>query len=134
MKTVILGGGPSGLGVAWGLVDAGQKDIIIVEKAAQLGGLSGSFNFAGAIVDYGPHRLSPEYADIVQKAKALLGEELLEVPNDHAVVFKNRVYRYPPVIIDFLNLSTVISSLGAVSSFLWNRLTSLFIKKPKFRK
>jgi len=122
MKTVILGGGPSGLGVAWGLVDAGHHDIIVIEKGDQLGGLSGSFSVDKARLDYGPHRLSPEYPDLVEKVSKLLGPELLEVPNEHAVAFKGRMYRYPPVLFDFTNFATVQTSFRVVISYAFERL------------
>jgi protoporphyrinogen oxidase len=126
MKTVILGGGPSGLGVAWGLVEAGVRDIVIVEKNAKLGGLSGSFVEQGITLDFGPHRLSPEYPDLVEKIKKLLGTDLLEVENHHAVVFQNHVYRYPPVLADFLNLSTMLTSVKVLASFFAERFKSTF--------
>lgn len=122
MKTVILGGGPSGLGVALGLVEAGHRDIVIVEKAAVLGGLSASIKIGNNIADYGPHRLSPEYPDIVARAKKFLGDDLLEVPNDHAVVFQNHVYRYPPVLGDFLNVPTVLTTVRVLYSFFRERV------------
>ncbi len=128
MKIVILGGGPSGLGVAWGLVERGHKDIVIVERNAQLGGLSGSFKVGGSTLDFGPHRFSPEFPDLVEKIKAVLGDDLLEVSNEHAVVFRNRVYRYPPVISDFLNWPTVWTSCRVVASFIWER-TKFWAKK-----
>jgi protoporphyrinogen oxidase len=134
MKIVILGGGASGLGVAWGLVELGHTDIIIVEKENRLGGLSGSISDGSNTIDFGPHRFSPEYPDVIQKLRGLLGEDLLEVANEHAVVFRGKVYRYPPRIIDFLNIPTIITSARAVSSFVWERVKSvaraLFRIKP----
>ncbi len=122
MKIVILGGGPSGLGVAWGLVERGHKDIVIVERNSQLGGLSGSFTVGHSTLDFGPHRFSPEYPELVEKVRTILGKELLEVPNEHAVVFNNHVYRYPPVISDFFNVPTAWITFRVILSFVWERV------------
>lgn len=129
MKTVILGAGASGLGVALGLVEKGVKDVVVIEKEAVVGGLSGSVKIGENTVDFGPHRFSPEYPDLADKMKSFLGEDWLEVSNDHAVVFKGRVYRYPPVIADFLNVSTMLICVRTLASFFWCRLASLFGKK-----
>lgn len=118
VKTVILGGGPSGLGVAWGLMEQGYSDILLVEKNPRLGGLSGSFKVRDCTVDFGPHRFSPEFPDLVEKLQGLLGPEFLRVPNKHAVVFNRRIYRYPPVLIDFLNPSTLLISARVIASWL----------------
>lgn len=130
MKTIILGAGPSGLGVAWGLVEKGHRDIIVIEKEKVVGGLSASVKIDQNVVDLGPHRFSPEYPDLVEKVGKLLGNDWLEVQNDHAIVFGGRVYRYPPVIKDFLNVSTIMISFKVVLSFLWCRVKSLFVKSP----
>lgn len=129
MKTIILGAGPSGLGVAWGLVEKGHRDIIVIEKEKFVGGLSASVKIGENVVDFGPHRFSPEYPDLVEKVGKLLGKDWLEVSNDHAVAFNGRVYRYPPNLKDFLNFSTVVISLKVVLSFMWCRVKALFGKK-----
>lgn len=124
-KILILGAGPSGLGIAWGLLEAGEKDILILEKAEEVGGLCGSFRIGENILDYGPHRLSPEHPEIVARLKGLLGKELLEVPNDHAVVFQERVYRYPPTPKDCLNLKTLFLIVRIGASYLYAKLRIL---------
>lgn len=116
-KIVILGGGPSGLGVAWGLTDRGFSNVCLLEKAPRLGGLSGSFEEDGMILDYGPHRFSPEYPDLVKKFRDLLGNDFLEVDNEHSVVFRDRIYHYPPRATDFLNLDSLKTSAKVLLSF-----------------
>jgi len=129
MKKVILGAGPSGLGVAWGLIDKGHRDIVIIEKEKIVGGLSSSLTVGDSVIDLGPHRFSPEYPDLVEKVGKLLGEDWLKVSNDHAVAFKGRIYQYPPVVKDFLNIPTVLICLKVVLSFAFCRVKSLFSGK-----
>jgi protoporphyrinogen oxidase len=130
---VILGGGPSGLGVAWELALHGHTNITVVEKGSRLGGLSGSFDWEGSILDYGPHRFSPEYPELVARLRNLLGEDLLEVSNDHSVVFRDRFYSYPPRVPDFLNASSVKFSAQVLSSFALGKAKSAFRKKRSSR-
>lgn len=122
-KYVILGGGPSGLGVAWGLLEQGVTDITIIEKAPRLGGLCGSFDFFGNTLDFGPHRFSPEFPALCQRFKNLLKENWLEVENNHAVYFRNRFYYYPPKLSDFLNKDSITFSAEVFRTLLKDKFT-----------
>jgi protoporphyrinogen oxidase len=119
---VILGGGPSGLGVALGLVDAGYPNVVVVEIKDRLGGLAGSFERDGMTFDFGPHRLSPQIPEVLDRIKELLGDDLLEVSNTHAVFFDERIYHYPPSLRDFLNLSSLAMTIQFGMSWLKARL------------
>ena len=50
----ILGGGVTGLAVAYELLKRGQK-IEIIEKSKTLGGLARTENWKGKPIDMGPH-------------------------------------------------------------------------------
>lgn len=121
-KHVILGGGPSGLGVAWGLVEKGHSDILILELKDKLGGLSASFTMHGLTLDYGPHRFSPQIFEVLEKIKKLLGQDLMKAPNIHAVYFEHQLYCYPPRLIDFLNINSLLLTAEFGISWMWARL------------
>ena len=51
---VVLGAGPAGLAVAYGLGRAGRS-VDVVERAPVVGGLASSFEVGGVRVDHGSH-------------------------------------------------------------------------------
>jgi len=53
---VIIGAGPAGLTAAWELVEAGVRDILVLEATRSIGGLSQSIEFKGNRIDIGGHR------------------------------------------------------------------------------
>lgn len=64
--TLVVGGGPSGLAVAYAL----GGDTVILEKAAAVGGLCRSIHFRGGVFDIGGHSFHtphPEVFDLVQR-------------------------------------------------------------------
>jgi protoporphyrinogen oxidase len=131
---VIIGGGPSGLSVAWGLSNEPDLKVHIIEIGNRVGGLSKTLSHDSIKFDIGPHRLSPQLPNIVKRVKELLGDDLVEKPNHHGVYYNNILYSYPPKLSDFANISSLKSSLVFGSSWLWARLAdsvNIFQSKAK---
>ncbi|HJM36148.1 MAG TPA: FAD-dependent oxidoreductase, partial [Acidimicrobiales bacterium] len=57
-EIAIIGAGPAGLMAAWRAAMKGHQ-VTIYERGSSTGGMSGSFEVAGQMVDYGSHRLHP---------------------------------------------------------------------------
>jgi len=93
---VIVGGGITGLSVAFHLGLGEQKSWVLFEKSDQVGGICGSVTTSdGFTFDYASHLLftkDPYAEDLIKK---VLGEDLL-TENRRAWIYSKRVYtRYP---------------------------------------
>lgn len=76
MTIAVLGAGPAGIGAAHRLA-ADDHDVVVLERAGQVGGTAGSFDLAGTRVDYGSHRLHPSTDPaILSELRRLLGSDL----------------------------------------------------------
>jgi protoporphyrinogen oxidase len=55
-RVVIIGAGPAGLTAAWELVEAGVREVTVLEATRAVGGLSQSVEYKGNRIDIGGHR------------------------------------------------------------------------------
>ena len=85
-----------------------EWEITLIEKSSKVGGLSGSFKWKQHIVDYGPHRLSPNIKQIVNLVKKLLGNDLIKGISDHGVQLDGKVFNFPVKILQWMNVSSIL--------------------------
>ena len=93
VRTLIIGGGITGLSLAYHLEQLGQTDYLLLEAADQLGGLCASTYQKGYTFDFGGHLLhlhTPQGKALIKK---LLGNNLKELRR-HAFVYTNN-YQVP---------------------------------------
>ncbi|OGR45290.1 MAG: hypothetical protein A2X35_03325 [Elusimicrobia bacterium GWA2_61_42] len=99
---LILGGGISGLALAERLKDSGYKTLVL-EKAAEAGGLSRTARAGEFLFDLGGHRLyfsKPEVRKWTEKL--LAGRGLLRRRRSSAVFTGGRLLNYPPTPLNGL--------------------------------
>lgn len=120
-RVVILGAGSSGLSVAWGLIGNDRYEVTVLERSAGLGGLSRTLVHDGIRFDIGPHRLSPQLPGVVERIRGLLGEDLLELENEHGVYFRGTLYKYPPGLTDLLRPLSLWYTLRFGTSWIADR-------------
>ncbi len=91
---VILGGGPCGLSAAWELSNTG-KTVVIIEAQSTWGGLCKTVRYKGFNFDLGGHRFISENDVLLNRIKALMGDELLVSERVSAIRLNGREFQYP---------------------------------------
>ena len=92
---VVIGAGPAGLCAALDAAEAGHR-CTLVEASAAVGGMAGSFEFAGQRVDYGSHRLHAAIAPrLLERFRALLGDDLQVRPRNGRIRLRGRWVGFP---------------------------------------
>lgn len=97
-KLIVLGAGPAGLALAmkWLQRSSLQADVVVLEKADQVGGLAASFEHEGLIFDYGSHRLHPSTSpEILTELQNLLAGDLLDQTRYGRIRLFDRFVQFP---------------------------------------
>ncbi|HEV2063975.1 MAG TPA: FAD-dependent oxidoreductase [Thermoanaerobaculia bacterium] len=95
--TVILGAGPTGLGAAYRLVERGETDFEVFEKAPRVGGLATSFEDPkGFTWDVSGHILFSGYPYFNAFLEKMLGKDgVRRIDRESWIKFEDRYVRYP---------------------------------------
>lgn len=127
-KIIILGGGITGLTVAWELSKHSKLPILLIEKNACTGGLAGAFRRKDLIFDFGSHRIHEQYdPEVFGIIKDLLGDELLKRPRRGQIRIQGKFLDYPPAIIQILTSFGFAGGLRLFRDFLLSRNYFFFI-------
>ena len=96
MKLCILGGGLSGVSLAYFLQDNPKiKQIDIFEKSENLGGLCSSFQKEGIYYDIGPHIIFSKDKEVLNLMKNLLGKNINKLRRSNKIFYNGRFVKYP---------------------------------------
>ncbi|MFO0557400.1 MAG: FAD-dependent oxidoreductase [Polyangiales bacterium] len=93
---VVLGGGPAGMAAAWEASLLG-KSVWIIEREPTLGGLCSTIERDGFRFDLGGHRIVSKRAALVDRVRALMGDELEERSRKSVVLLRGQRFSYPLV-------------------------------------
>jgi protoporphyrinogen oxidase len=95
-RIVIIGGGPTGLGAAWRLQEAGYSNWDLFEKAPRVGGLASSYvDEQGFTWDLGGHVVFSHYAYFDRVLDSLLADQWLKHERQAWVWMRERFIPYP---------------------------------------
>jgi len=125
MKVIILGAGVSGLSAGFKLAN-NNKNVLIIEKDNQVGGLSKTIKFNSCLFDLGGHRFLTEKENIENFVKDLIGDDLLTIERKSKIYFRGNLIDYPikPISAAF--------ALGFLESL--KSLIDYFISRKSIRK
>jgi len=91
---VVAGAGPAGLAAALALVRAG-REVVVVEREAEVGGLARTVERGGYRFDLGGHRFFTRVPEVRALWEELLGPDMLVRQRRSRILFHGRYFDYP---------------------------------------
>ncbi len=114
-RTIILGGGVTGLATGWKLAESGWN-VEVLEKRDHVGGTAASFTHSGTSGDYkvdlGPHKIYTQLSGILEEIKALLGDELQALPKKSRIRILGKYFNYPFKPVALLTSVPPLQAMG----------------------
>jgi protoporphyrinogen oxidase len=105
-KIVVLGAGIGGLSAGYFLARTNNYEITVLEKASVVGGVCGSFNHNGFVLDYGAHKIYSVIPGIMDEIQSLMGDRLIKIPKKNRIFLRGHALDYP------LKLGNLATALG----------------------
>ena len=114
-KVAVLGAGVTGLAIAQKLSEY-DYSVEVFEREKRVGGLASTFKHKDFYLDYGPHKIYSQLPGVIGKIKALLGDELIEIPKSMKIRLKGKYYDYPFKITQLLTRTGPVFAVSAAAS------------------
>ena len=116
MNLAILGGGLSGVSLAYLLQESGRAAAIdILERDDVPGGLCRSFPFGNVHYDIGPHIMFSKDSEILKLMVRMLGENVHKLRRSNRIWHDGRLVKYP-FENELSAYPTPISSIASTAS------------------
>src|SRR3989344_3269412 len=123
-KVIVLGGGASGLGVAWKLAE-NKVPVEVIELKNEIGGLAATVRKEGYYLDYGPHYFLSERPEIIKKVTELFkedfGKDMPTLKRDAKLLFRGKCLNYPLNIKNIIFEIPLTESLMIVTSYFYRQ-------------
>lgn len=110
-KAIIIGAGPAGLAAAHRLVDNGVSTVIL-ERDAQVGGISRTVRYKGYYFDIGGHRFHTKNKAVLSWWQGLLPGDFRKVGRRSRIYYRQAFFDYP------LTMANVFAHIGPMESLL----------------
>ena len=120
---VIIGAGPAGLSAAHEL-SSSTKNILIIEKQQQVGGLAQTKVFDKYRYDIGPHRFFTKNEEVNKLFLDMLADDAVKVSRKTRILFKGSYFDYPLTPINALFGLGILESIRIGFSYIYARVKS----------
>ena len=137
-KIVVIGGGVTGLSVAWKLSEKGYE-VKVIEMDKFIGGLARSIKMGNYFFDIGPHAFTTKDEEVFKKVMDLFkGEpgEMLYTKRTVKMMFRGKYVDYPlsvKVLFQMGIMSAIMCSLSFAKSKIRTSISSLLGKKIEYQ-
>lgn len=118
---LVLGAGAAGLSIAYMLSELGVP-VKIAEGSGRIGGLSTTVEFAGGLVDLGPHVIGTAYPRVNELFERALGEDAVRFQRRTTMLWKDRVFSYPPGVLEIAKGLGIAEATRICSSYGFSRI------------
>ncbi|HCU98414.1 MAG TPA: hypothetical protein DGM69_03615 [Chloroflexi bacterium] len=124
-KIVIIGGGISGLTVAWRLQELGFQ-VEVCEAQDFVGGLAGTIRPENGryCLDFGPHFFITQKQEIVERITSLLDEDVVSFERTAQLYVQGRFLDYPLSAKNVLLNFSINDSIASIVTFAWAQIKS----------
>jgi protoporphyrinogen oxidase len=135
-KIVVVGGGVTGLSIAWKLSEKGYE-VKIIEMDKFIGGLARSIKMGNYFFDIGPHAFATKDKEIFKKIMDLFKDEPGEIQHTKRIVkimFRGKYVDYPlsaKVLFQMGIMPAIMCSLSFAKSKIRTFISSLLGKKTQ---
>ncbi len=116
-KVIILGAGPAGLSAGYALAKQGYE-VVLIEKEAQVGGISKTVEEKGYRFDLGGHRFFTKIEEVENLWNEVLQEEFLLRPRLSRIYYRGKFFDYPIKPFNALAGLGLFESLLIIGSYL----------------
>ena len=116
-----IGAGPAGLTAAYQLTKAGLS-VIVLEKAALVGGISRTERYKGYHVDIGGHRFYTKIDAVNAFWHEVMGDDFLRRPRLSRIYYNRKFFHYPIRPFDALFNLGLVESTRVILSYLHSQI------------
>jgi len=121
---IIIGAGPAGLTAGYEL-SKNSKNILILEKQSDVGGLAQTKVFGDYRYDIGPHRFFTKNEEVYDLFLKILSDDAVKVSRKTRILFKGKYFDYPLTPLNALFGLGIFESISILFSYIAARLKSL---------
>lgn len=116
-STLVLGGGPAGLTLAYVLSRSGAPVTVLEADPEYVGGISRTVRHKGFLFDIGGHRFFSKSAQVNRLWDEILPHDMLDRPRSSRIYYRGNFFSYPLKPMDALSKLGIMESVRCMLSY-----------------